>query len=496
MGTFVFVKKTLLGVTLMASTSLAESRSSIFLPYVFSASPDPFNILWSGDWVAASHAWQTLVDLSETGKIIPRIAKNWQTSVDGLKWTFEITSDLKWSNGQPITVDQIVKSLNISRAGTSHTDLSDAITSISSENNKIIILLKHKVGGLLAALTYIDWAIVHPETVKVENGKNRVVSSEPCSGPFCFNRVKSSQNTIQLNANAYSQQKSTLSLTSGSLEFFDDCKALVENSGKILSFRSYAETFRNDCKVILEKAGFNVFRTQPTWILKADFTKHGQISINKSDRLFLIRAIQEMVVRENPQFGVGRATGLRASHLFGSLSELEFDKILSFFPSKASVKNISIHIATMQSWGEWASFKWFCNALAKISGVEIKKTILSKKDFSSQMASGKLQIEYDLIFVPFGVGDPDPNGAWRIAARHIYPDAIDRNTVRSVFYESDKSAQERSYKLLATSLIESGVVIPLKMDADYVGYHNSVKIGDIPPFRVGLTLYDLLPANK
>lgn len=495
--TSAFVKYIITGIILMINTvSFAYKRDSVFIPYVFSTSPDPYNILWSGDWVAASHAWQTLFELSENGDILPRIAKSWTTSIDGLTWTFEINKHIKWSNGQPITPDQIAQSLNISRIGTSHTDLSEAISSIKAESNKIIFHLKRKISGLLISLTYIDWAIVHPDTIKNTNGKSKVILNEPCSGPYCFNTLKSSQNELKLIANLHSIFKNSKSINSGSLVFFDECKTLIEKSDQILSFRSYAETFSDECKTKLEEKGFNIFRTQPTWILKADFTKKGKLRIKKEDRLYLLKAIQEKLVADKPQFGIGRATGLRASHLFGSLSESVFDTILSSFPKKASENNISIHVVTMQAWSHWKSFNWLIDTLKNFKGIELKSTILSKSDFTEQMTKGMLQNNYDLIFIPFGVGDPDPNGAWRIAANHIYPDSIDKNTVRDIFYETNKSIQEKTYQQLAKKLIESGTMIPLKMDADFVGHHNSVKIGDVPPFRVGLTLYDLISINK
>lgn len=37
----------------------------------------------------------------------PGLAESWQTSKDGLTWTFKLRPNLKWSNGEPLTVEQV-----------------------------------------------------------------------------------------------------------------------------------------------------------------------------------------------------------------------------------------------------------------------------------------------------------------------------------------------------------------------------------------------------
>jgi peptide/nickel transport system substrate-binding protein len=47
-----------------------------------------------------------------TGKIEPALAKSWQISEDKLKITFTLKDNLKWSDGQPLTVDDVIFSYN------------------------------------------------------------------------------------------------------------------------------------------------------------------------------------------------------------------------------------------------------------------------------------------------------------------------------------------------------------------------------------------------
>jgi oligopeptide transport system substrate-binding protein len=49
-----------------------------------------------------------LTQLSPDGKIVPAIATTWETSSDGLTWTFHLRPDAVWSDGVPVTADDFV----------------------------------------------------------------------------------------------------------------------------------------------------------------------------------------------------------------------------------------------------------------------------------------------------------------------------------------------------------------------------------------------------
>lgn len=49
-----------------------------------------------------------LTDYGPDGGLVPGIAKSWHLSEDRLNWTFDLREDLQWSDGAPITVDDVV----------------------------------------------------------------------------------------------------------------------------------------------------------------------------------------------------------------------------------------------------------------------------------------------------------------------------------------------------------------------------------------------------
>jgi len=50
----------------------------------------------------------TLVTLDENQNVIPSLAEKWEVSEDGLSWTFHLRDDVKFSNGRPMTAQDVV----------------------------------------------------------------------------------------------------------------------------------------------------------------------------------------------------------------------------------------------------------------------------------------------------------------------------------------------------------------------------------------------------
>ncbi|WP_128291137.1 peptide ABC transporter substrate-binding protein [Afifella aestuarii] len=52
--------------------------------------------------------YEGLVVYSSSAKVVPGVAESWETSDDGLTWTFHLRDDAKWSNGEPLTAGDFV----------------------------------------------------------------------------------------------------------------------------------------------------------------------------------------------------------------------------------------------------------------------------------------------------------------------------------------------------------------------------------------------------
>jgi oligopeptide transport system substrate-binding protein len=57
----------------------------------------------SGSFTMIGNLNEGLVRLDKDGKVAPGVAKSWDISTDGLKYTFHLREDAKWSNGEAVT---------------------------------------------------------------------------------------------------------------------------------------------------------------------------------------------------------------------------------------------------------------------------------------------------------------------------------------------------------------------------------------------------------
>lgn len=55
-------------------------------------------------------AFDNLLGIDENNQIIPALAESWETSEDGLTWTFHLRDGLKWSDGTDLTAEDFVYS--------------------------------------------------------------------------------------------------------------------------------------------------------------------------------------------------------------------------------------------------------------------------------------------------------------------------------------------------------------------------------------------------
>jgi peptide/nickel transport system substrate-binding protein len=69
-----------------------------------------FNSMLSSDTqsnICIGLMFDGLTSQNKAGDIVPALAESWKTSADGLTYTFKLRSGLKWSDGQPITTDDV-----------------------------------------------------------------------------------------------------------------------------------------------------------------------------------------------------------------------------------------------------------------------------------------------------------------------------------------------------------------------------------------------------
>ncbi|MBU2532546.1 MAG: ABC transporter substrate-binding protein, partial [Alphaproteobacteria bacterium] len=72
--------------------------------------PHAFN---EGMTLTLSHQiYEPLLIRDNTGKVQPALATSWTQSIDPLVWVFTLRSGVTFHDGQPLTVDDVIFSLN------------------------------------------------------------------------------------------------------------------------------------------------------------------------------------------------------------------------------------------------------------------------------------------------------------------------------------------------------------------------------------------------
>jgi peptide/nickel transport system substrate-binding protein len=88
----------------------AEARDTSRIVFSSLGDPKTFNPALSQEYPNVFiYTFEGLVTLDGiTGDIIPALAESWDISEDGLTYTFTLREDLKWSDGEPLTSDDVV----------------------------------------------------------------------------------------------------------------------------------------------------------------------------------------------------------------------------------------------------------------------------------------------------------------------------------------------------------------------------------------------------
>jgi peptide/nickel transport system substrate-binding protein len=147
--------------------------------------------------------YSRLLQPNATGTgLLPDLATSWDTSKNGLKYTFHLRPDAVFSDGSPVTADDVVYSLNRSK----NTDggwgfLLTAVKKISaSDSHTVVITLTQPHAPLLADLAMYAYSIVPEKLVKAQG---KAFWQKPVgSGPFEVTSF-SADSEIDLTANPH-----------------------------------------------------------------------------------------------------------------------------------------------------------------------------------------------------------------------------------------------------------------------------------------------------
>src|SRR5258708_8814088 len=113
--------------------------------------------IWSGAYIVRAHGYMvydTLFAMDEKFQIKPQMVDKWETSADGLIWTFTLRDGLEWHDGKPVTAEHCVASLKRWSARDSMGQkLAQSLQEYNVVHDKTFqIVLKEKFGPVLESI--------------------------------------------------------------------------------------------------------------------------------------------------------------------------------------------------------------------------------------------------------------------------------------------------------------------------------------------------------
>lgn len=142
-------------------------------------------------WMVGS-LYDTLLRMGSDGKtIVPGLAESWEAQPDGLGLSLVLRDGLAFSDGSPLTSDDVVFSLNRAREYGPWSGLLDAVDAVRADGRTVVLELSRPDPVLLSVLATFNTAIV-PEAafIAAEGGTDEekaraIFAAGPVgSGPF------------------------------------------------------------------------------------------------------------------------------------------------------------------------------------------------------------------------------------------------------------------------------------------------------------------------
>ena len=184
---------------------------------------DPARISSDSEVLVASHVYDYLVDVSPESEILPRLAKDWIISDDGLSYTFNLVSGVKFHDGSNFTAKDVIWTFNRLRdpgSGFPTADLYQNIDRIEAVGDlQVKFYLKQPDPFFLYDLSD-NHALI------IKDGDSNPTNQFNGTGPFSVSNY-SPEDRIELTANRkyWADESAEIGWYRG--EFFNDDPAAV-----------------------------------------------------------------------------------------------------------------------------------------------------------------------------------------------------------------------------------------------------------------------------
>lgn len=178
---FLFVLA-LLSIASLGALHAQDERVLVIGHAEFTDSLDPARAFSTTAFLVHKATYQTLVTFpaNSTETIEPLLAESWTLSDDGLEYTFTLRGDVTFSDGSPLTADDVVFSFNrLKNIAGNPSFLADTIASVEAVDDLTVKLtLTQTDPTLLSRLVNTTFSITNADAVRAEGGTDAEGAAE------------------------------------------------------------------------------------------------------------------------------------------------------------------------------------------------------------------------------------------------------------------------------------------------------------------------------
>ncbi len=170
-----------------------------------------------GDWVTRRNVFEPLLDFNyDTLKLEPILAESWQVSDDGLEVTFHLRADIHFSDGLPVTADDVIFTYNtIIDPNIDAAQLASYYVDVASaakiDDRTVKFIMKRPYFKILEYIGLMDAGVVPKHIYQYDNpiDFNKRTSDIVGSGPYVFEKWDvGSQIVFRRNENYWGKKPS------------------------------------------------------------------------------------------------------------------------------------------------------------------------------------------------------------------------------------------------------------------------------------------------
>ena len=194
--------------------------------------------------------FSTLVAVDRSGHLAPQLAEYIKPNENGRVWTMRIRDGLKWSDGEPLTSEDVMFTLDLIKNPAVNTTYDANLTNVKfslNEAGEIVFSLAYPYADFVSALTI---PIVPKHILSDSDPKTLIednFSISPIgSGPFYYNATQSSpttgEKTFYLSSNPYYYKSQTM-LSSFAVHVFANQNDIINavNAGTVTATAELTE---------------------------------------------------------------------------------------------------------------------------------------------------------------------------------------------------------------------------------------------------------------